>query len=465
MKTKWVLLFALIAVIPIAHAKQPATRAQFAQAMGRVKTGMTAGEVTALLGKPDTVRTERDPFVFDKYDSVGVKIWDYGTAGPHTFPALGSVCFIEGTARDFSGGDGTPPDVTLLNEAQLRNLLQLIDSAGDGTLQLVQAVNALQAAGKEKALAAIGEYLRVESPLCKFARGQDLHVMFLLRLLFDVPADPGFMPPIVETEPPAPPDLKIIPLFPLALVDDVPLNLAFSAGRPLDAAVQLASFRKNGTFRAHPLRPPDNPLPVLEKLEHSPQWIGAGKPGDYNYDFEKKFIASQVLQLINTTFRSEPHEDGFRLTGTFFDQKQWDAIAKKVAGLHIKWDPKKNIYAFAGGSSLPQEKPPVYMRQIWNVRAIGPDSKLIVWRTSSNWIMAKFIYFGHEGVPFAATTVKVCRARHDDKPLMHFDIAAFDGNGSLSSSGGSGADFPAGEALRAEFTTNGKTTTTEPFTP
>lgn len=37
------------------------TRAQFAAAMSKVKEGMSAASVEKLLGKPDDIRTKRDP--------------------------------------------------------------------------------------------------------------------------------------------------------------------------------------------------------------------------------------------------------------------------------------------------------------------------------------------------------------------------------------------------------------------
>ncbi len=116
----------------------------------------------------------------------------------------------------------------MFDEPALRKLLLLIDAPSGldahNPLCLIQAVNALQPLGKEKALAAIREYMRVKPP---YTNDEGLQVFFILRLLFEIPPDPGYMPRMAVggPQPAEPADHKLLPLFPLVLMDDIPLDL------------------------------------------------------------------------------------------------------------------------------------------------------------------------------------------------------------------------------------------------
>src|SRR5262249_49322939 len=145
------------------------------------------------LGKPDDVKTRTDPGGISRRSRIR-EIWRYGTDGHLSFATLGWVSIdTDGKVQYVVGGRGQPPDPAVLPEAELRPLLRLIHTApsyNDGydynPRAVIQIVNALQALGKEKALAAIDEFLRV-SP------GRE-GVFLVLRVLFDVPSDPGHMP-------------------------------------------------------------------------------------------------------------------------------------------------------------------------------------------------------------------------------------------------------------------------------
>src|SRR5262245_4248262 len=84
-------------------------------------------------------------------------------------------------------------------EEELRSILRVLDEtpsynngSGYNPRGGIRAVNALQPLGKEKALAAVAEYLRV-SPVSFDAPA--VEGMFLvLRTLFEIPTPPGHMP-------------------------------------------------------------------------------------------------------------------------------------------------------------------------------------------------------------------------------------------------------------------------------
>ena len=135
------------------------------------------------------------------------EIWGYGAEGHLSFPTLGCV-FIDtaGQAQYIFGGRGHPPARALFEEEELRGLLRVIDTTPgykDGyyynPLSLIKVVNALQALGKQRAMAAIDEYLRVSSEFTS-EYGRD-GVFLVLRVLFDIPGSTGTMPPMFVREP------------------------------------------------------------------------------------------------------------------------------------------------------------------------------------------------------------------------------------------------------------------------
>src|SRR5258708_1790962 len=108
------------------------SRADFAKAMAQVKEKMPAAEVEKLLGKADDTRTQEDvggPDPGLTPDSTK-EIWCYGTDAHMGFPTLGSVAIdTTGKVQYAYGGGGAPPDPALIPEAQLEDLLRLINTA------------------------------------------------------------------------------------------------------------------------------------------------------------------------------------------------------------------------------------------------------------------------------------------------------------------------------------------------
>jgi hypothetical protein len=171
--------------------------------------------------------------------------------------SLATACLVGGDGWESMDGaisavlcapEGTP--VTLLASAASS------DFANFNPGVLVAAVNALLTLGKDCALDMVERQLAEAD---RFADPQ--HGLFLvLRLLFDVPADPGFHPPMHIGIPNVaePGNLKALPLFPLVVVDDVPLLLVTTfilGGSPQPVEAHLKHFRENGTLRAAPLTP------------------------------------------------------------------------------------------------------------------------------------------------------------------------------------------------------------------
>ena len=120
--------------------------------------------------------------------------------------------------------------------------------------KVIEAVNELRVLGKDGALEQVNGYLASH-------RDDDSYGLFwVLRVLFDVPADPGF-PPVSIGQPSIPPpaDPATLPRFPIAIVRDVPLLVVDGytlGGLPQGVEDHVAYFREHGTIREEPLTPP-----------------------------------------------------------------------------------------------------------------------------------------------------------------------------------------------------------------
>src|SRR5262245_31310671 len=98
---KALLLIFACSFICQAQAPQARTRQQFAALMARVSPEMTRGEVEAILGKADDIRTKYDPG--SVWRSETGESWRYGTNGHLTTATLG----CEEAGLYFCGRDGS----------------------------------------------------------------------------------------------------------------------------------------------------------------------------------------------------------------------------------------------------------------------------------------------------------------------------------------------------------------------
>ena len=158
--------FPFVEFLVLGGPPPPVSREDFVKAIGQIRKGMAEKDVLSILGQPDDIRTQFDPGGMSTFGTK--EIWGYGTDGHLSFPTLGCI-FIDtaGRAEYIFGATGQPPHYALFTEDELRGLLRLINTTsgyeGDyyNPLSVIKVVNALQALGKQKALAAIDEYLRV----------------------------------------------------------------------------------------------------------------------------------------------------------------------------------------------------------------------------------------------------------------------------------------------------------------
>ena len=469
------LLLASVAMLP-AVASAEGDRLAFARSMSTLTIGMSAKQVAETLGPPQDVRTQYDPGGISTYHTK--EILGYGTEGHLTFPTLGCVYMDDADKVQYIFGDkGTPPDPAMVDEAEVRALLRLIDKLPRGSgpdynpRDIIQVVNRLHGLGKEEALAIIDEYLRVASKWHSNAREG---LFLVLRVLFDVPADRGFMPRagMGAPEPEEPKDPKLLPRFPILIQDDIPLMLVTGyalAGSPQPVEDHVRYFRQNGKLRDRPLQPTDTPLAVLEKIEHSPQWIypkTSANPANPSNDQGKTMLIYQLLRLVDSVYRVPIGRYGDKMPA-----EEWSKTRGEFNKLGARWDGQQNMYVFPDGTHLPEVKPVYYRRNIWMLPTLGPEAQLVIERSSAETITIIVDYGEMRGLRIEQSTLCVAPLAAKDKPIVKKAIRASMGDDAIPLGGYSqkvdygDVKLPAGESVQAELISGEKRYQSPVFTP
>lgn len=401
--------------------------------MAKIKEGMTENEVLALLGKPEDMQAQTDLGGISTTRTR--EIWRYGTAGHLTFPTLGCVYIDKDRKVQYVDWErGEPPDPKILPEEQLRSLLRLIDKAPSynsayhcNPLRVIQIVNALQPLGKEKALAAIEEYLRVASKLEDNGREG---VFLVLRVLFDIPTDPGYMPRMYvgAPYPSEPKDAKQIPRFPILLQDDVPLLLVSGymlAGIPQQPESHVKYFREKGQLRSKLLSPGDAPLGLFDALEKN-------KSIRYEkHDAQSGIlIANQLLNLIESVYRRDADRDGLKFS-PYYDEVDclWKSIEADVAKLHIRWNHEKARYTLKDGSHLREPTQTHDGRHIWKPDGLNGEAELIIERKNSSYVWVSLEWSGKKDNQMPPVDLSVLAVRDKAKTLTKLNESAVSGTG------------------------------------
>lgn len=355
---RWVLL--LLAMTSFAHAD---TRTQFAAKLARVKVGMTADQVTKILGAPDDIKTEKDPGGIAAARTV--EVWRYGASGHLKAATRGAVHVqADRKVQYVFGAKGKP--YTGVPEPELQRLMQLLDDVPSyndllDARALVRAVNALHPLGKDKALDVIGEYLRVTSWLDDPGREG---VFLVLRALFDPP-----MPPMMVGAPTLAADDKKFPRHPLIIVGDVPLEIVGGyvlGGHPEQPEDDVAAFRKQGKLRAAPLTPSPAMLDELEAvLQKTPE-------------LDKAYVIDQALRFFGTVYRPANRTVDSWLP----DIKSWQVHRVAVAKIKPVWNAKTQQMEDKGSVLPPLPGPS--QRVWWDLGLAGATKSRVTFERLSD---------------------------------------------------------------------------------
>ena len=251
---------------------------------------------------------------------------------------------------------GTPPPVAgpsnpgpSLAGAELQRLFQLIDAvpsyqAPPDPLPLIQAVNALQRLGRDRAVTVLRDYLRA-TPRDHASRNG---TFLIVRTLFEVPDPPGYLPAmrVGAPRPAAPADPRALPRFPIVIVDDIPLRVVGGyaiGGKPEAAEDHLESIARDGVLRAHPLRPPDDPLAVIDRLAGQ---AGTGFLRDAGLDDDpgRARILDQGLGLLGELSQIAARAPGTRFESGADVDARWQTTRRAALTGPIVWDATTDRY-------------------------------------------------------------------------------------------------------------------------
>jgi hypothetical protein len=454
-------IFACICICP-AQSPQARTRERFATLMSQISPAMTQEEVEAILGKPEDVRTKYDPGGIRRAETE--EIWRYGTNGHLTTATLGSI-YIDGNGKvqAVCGGEGDPPPAWMFAEEELRSILRILDEApsynngwGYNPRGVIRAVNALQPLGKEKALAAVAEYLRV-APVSFDASGVD-GMFLVLRTLFEIPSPPGHTPimRVGAPSPVEPEDRTKIPRFPIYVQDDIPFLVVSGyslSGEAEDPKKHLNYFRKHGVIRSLPLAPPTAPLASIRKALDALSNGGAGPDGAPDFDM----LFNQALWLLDSVYEVEDTTFGNKMYGATIGDRE--KAVEAISRLKLRWDGKKQDYTFADGTLPRIDRPGPYRRNIWEPDIPRLNLTLTIERINRKAIEVRVIWTeGEQELRNKPGVIRIYNASDRSLPIAQIELEYLE-NGSTST--GATIEYEEGQMLVMVFTGE-KTTAQSP---
>jgi hypothetical protein len=442
MLSRILLLACICAVMEIAAscalANPPArNRRAFAAAMSKVHEGMSQAEVIALIGKPDDVTTQKDWNV--SFVGMSVReIWRYGAAGPMHVATLGQIDISAAGRVAEVFGQGAPPPEGMFTEPELTKLFQVLYDLrglrqGYNPRLIIRAVNALWPIGKEKALTAVAEYLRVSNG----GTDDDTQgsLILVMRTLFEVPTVPTTF---YENDEPHPPGVmlphphwwdhsvaKQLPRLPIMLEGDIPFLLQSLAteGQPL---MHVDYFRKYGTLRAKPLVPTNKPIAAVQKLiESPPLWDPeANRGANLKIGEMERYLFDQALRLLDTVDRREPDDVKGYLKSCRPDAIETLALAAEnrkildeASKLPIRWDAQKSLYTRLDGTLIPPFDETLHPSLSWNPAVPKFKGELLIKRLN-RWYL-DLTSLSDERSPIDRT--RVFDVKNKNKPLAEFD--------------------------------------------
>jgi hypothetical protein len=287
---------------------------------------------------------------------------------------------------------------------------------------VIRAVNELLPLGKEKSLALIEEFVRVISPPEEApGRTGESAIFPVLRVLFEVPSDPGYMPEMLAS-PDSPKDKKLLPRYPVCLEEDIPFFLSDwrngdGGDRPPDAQEDIDYFRRHGRLRARPLRPTDKPWDAITAFAKSPRWKALPRRNQRDQLYGLQY---EMLNLLDSVYQIDP--DPSREMFPFWPAgaAQRQKVLNEVARLKIRWNPSENQYTFLDGRSLPPRPAKIYRREIWVPKVPGCRVKFALGRESSRDLTVEIMERGKLDTPRPKMVFKVYRVGAGDKPIGEF---------------------------------------------
>jgi hypothetical protein len=210
----------------------------------------------------------------------------------------------------------------------------------------IRAVNLLRTHEKTSLLDGLRKYCEVNSGSSQWP-SDSTKVFLLLRILF-IPRDAGQqLPPIrigmpLDTEMPS---AQSFPLYPLALIADVPLLIVsgYMTGGTMEQPSSHIEFcARHCHLRPQALRPPDNPLPLAKTLVESAQWYRSERTPQ-----DRSMLEAQLLRLVRSVY-ALPGSDEQSFSSFLERPGVWGACMNTFLHLDASWNPESNSYEFHG---------------------------------------------------------------------------------------------------------------------
>jgi hypothetical protein len=206
---------------------------------------------------------------------------------------------------------------------------------------LVRAVNGLLPLGKERALDVLRKYFAVIAANSDRREQLDLddqRIFLVLRLLFICGEGENHVPPLLigapDVEPP--PGDDTWPLFPLAVVDDIPFLLTSGFGFMFGGAAQssiehIDYYAKHCELRNHPLDPKTSPVVAVDSLVASDGW-------QRMVSVEEGYRAMLYRQALRTLLALNASEVAHLLASSNDDLfTKWPKQIGELAKLQPRW--------------------------------------------------------------------------------------------------------------------------------
>lgn len=350
-------------------------RKPFLENLKKIQPGMSPVEVENLLGKPDAKKTRQnrpsspDGLLDESRESEPEIVWIYGNDHPLLTPSLGSVSFgFNNKVIDHKGSKLSQTAFDIQRKKELESIgeekgeliIKLIHDINSKT-KMIQVVNILHSLGKENSIV----ILELFDGLLPAGKFNGVHYR-IPRILFDVPEDPGYFPDMGIGATLTLPGIgtKVLPRFPIILIDDVPLELSglyfILAGSSQTFPDYIKDFREKGIFRKLPLRPKGNPMALMEQFENTAgflfpekQSFEVNKNNNPTIAFERLVIMNQIESFIKPVYIiPEKYKSVRNMTKDQF-YKNWESISQDFSKVRYKWDAEKSSLTFLDGTTLP----------------------------------------------------------------------------------------------------------------
>ena len=278
--------------------------------------------------------------------------WDLSIARSYQFGILLATHTTGGTNTQVKWASEDPVlknSIQMLKipkAAEISRELSLVNIAsewpnGANAIDLIRAVNALQQLGKEKALDTLESYTELRIASDKYWEGEILS--WIVLLLFE-PIEleertPYWVVGIAEIGRQPDGTNPTWPLGPIALVDDVPFLVGYSAGSSGPGFHPMRPVwwaREKGVIRDKPLQPTTNPVVAGGKLLSGRRLIAAGKN---RFDSPTNRVVRQVLGMVQSNFDEELDEDWDRNA-----YQNWEKFEAAFEKYPMTWDRKSQNF-------------------------------------------------------------------------------------------------------------------------